>query len=82
MPQPTYPASSRRTGEAGVVVLAIRIGAQGCVLAKTVLVSTGFPALDEAALDWIETVEFLPAELDGKAVDSDMKFGVTFNLTD
>lgn len=44
-----YPALSRRLGEEGVVVLRIRVEADGRISAAAVLQSSGFPRLDEAA---------------------------------
>lgn len=47
---PTYPAASQRAGEQGTVVLNIVIGPDGKPLEVMVAKSSGFAALDEAAL--------------------------------
>lgn len=44
-----YPALSRRLGEEGVVLLRIRVEADGRISAADVVQSSGFPRLDEAA---------------------------------
>lgn len=51
---------------AGTVKLIIEIGADGHVPKATILESSGFEAMDAAALAAIKLFEFSPAELDGK----------------
>jgi TonB family protein len=76
-----YPAESRRVGETGSVLLAIRVDARGCAQAVAVLVSSGFERLDAAALRWIqEAATFVPAIAAGSPVDSVKELAVTFRL--
>lgn len=63
-----YPAQMRRLGIAGRVVVEIWIDVHGCVAKRTVVGSSGSDALDQAALQWIETASYLPAERDGHAI--------------
>lgn len=47
---PEYPMLSKRRGEAGTVVVAITVDTQGVVRNATLRSSSGFPRLDDAAL--------------------------------
>ncbi|MFM1872663.1 MAG: hypothetical protein RL398_2085 [Planctomycetota bacterium] len=49
-PAPDYPPEARRRGIAGTVVVAFEVAADGSVLAVEVVVGSGSPALDRAAL--------------------------------
>lgn len=64
-----------------VVVLRIRIDKGGCVVAKTVAGSSGSDALGQAALRWIETASYLPAERHGYAVSFTGDQPVNFSLS-
>lgn len=75
-----YPASSRRTGRQGSVVINLKVSASGCATHGGVAVSSGDEDLDVAALRWYEESEFLPAENEGKPVESDKLMIVSFVL--
>lgn len=51
-----YPSSARRMGQSGVVVLHLRLDAQGVLLDCDVHQSSGFKALDQAAEQLLRTV--------------------------
>jgi protein TonB len=51
---PEYPILSRRLGEEGTVRLSLSIGADGMVSEASVVRSSGFKRLDEAAVDWVK----------------------------
>jgi len=63
-----YPTQMRRWGVEGTVMLEILIDEHGCVQRRVVVGSSGSDELDEAAVRWVETASFLPAEKDGHAV--------------
>ncbi len=48
---PAYPMLSKRRGEAGTVIVAITVDTHGVVRSATLRQSSGFPRLDEAALE-------------------------------
>lgn len=77
-----YPILMRRFGIEGVVILRIRIDTSGCVSARTVIGSSGSDELDQAALRWIETASYLPAERDRHAVPYVGNQAVNFSLAD
>ncbi len=79
---PPYPAASRRLGEEGVVVVHVRIGHDGRVLAATLARSSGYPRLDAAALAHaLATWRFTPALSAGVAVEATRDIKVDFRLS-
>jgi protein TonB len=78
---PPYPAASRRLGEEGVVIIHVRIGRDGRVLAATLAQSSGHPRLDAAALAHASaTWRFTPALFAGVAVEATRDIKVDFRL--
>ncbi len=57
---PLYPLASRKKGESGTVVLAVRLDAQGRVHEVSVRSSSGFPALDNSAMAAVRAWRFDP----------------------
>ncbi|HTV98398.1 MAG TPA: TonB family protein [Steroidobacteraceae bacterium] len=75
-----YPSESRRLGEEGTVLAAIDISETGCVTAKAIVGWSGSDLLDTAVLDWLETVEFIPAAADGHGIASTQVMPIVFKL--
>lgn len=65
---PAYPATSRRLGEEGLVVLRVELDESGSVSAARVAGSSGHARLDEAALAAVRTWRCRPALRDGREV--------------
>ena len=65
---PTYPATSRRLGEMGVVVLRVELSEVGQVALVRVQISSGFDRLDEAALAAVRTWHCTPPTRNGQSV--------------
>jgi protein TonB len=65
-----------------VVVLDVKVSAQGRATGVTVAQSSGYPLLDEAALTAVRRWEFDPARKRDAAVDSEILVPVRFRLTD
>lgn len=63
-----YPASSRSAREQGTVQLKLCYSGTGSILQASVQETSGFPALDEAAVKLGAQVRMRPATVDGKAV--------------
>jgi periplasmic protein TonB len=64
---PDYPATARREGEQGSVVLQVLVGIDGRVRDARLAQSSGFPDLDQAALDGIKRdYRFTPGMIDGQ----------------
>ena len=66
-PPPTYPRMSRRMGEQGTVVVRVFISPQGSADKAEVRTSSGYPRLDQAALDAVLRWRFVPGRRAGVA---------------
>ena len=77
-----YPTESRRLGEEGTVLVALDVSDTGCITAKSIVAWSGSDLLDAAVLEWLETVEFIPAEADGHAVASTTYMPIAFQFED
>lgn len=64
-PPPPYPRQSRRRGEQGKVVLAAEIAINGKALQALVNTSSGYPRLDQAALESVLKWQFIPGKKAG-----------------
>lgn len=65
---PAYPATSRRLGEEGQVVLRVELDEQGSVSVARVVSGSGYARLDEAAMAAVKTWRCRPALRDGRSV--------------
>jgi protein TonB len=73
----------RRAGAAGTVTLRCYVNETGKCEDVSVLSSSGFGALDEAAVTEVRrNWRFVPAKDNGKPVAAWHSFAVTFRLTD
>jgi len=75
-----YPTSFKRLGIEGMVILSVKVDSSGCPKEVAVAASSGYDEFDEAALKWIETAAYLPAEKAGKAVESVTPLVMAFKL--
>ncbi|MBC7983175.1 MAG: energy transducer TonB [Candidatus Obscuribacterales bacterium] len=79
---PNYPVASKQAYQTGTVMTAILVGIDGCVSRYAISSSSGWPALDDAALEWLETAAFLPGEENGKAAQRYVNLPLVFKLDD
>ena len=79
---PTYPRISRRRGEEGTVTLSIEVFANGKAGNVSVIQSSGYRRLDEAAIKAARATTFTSARQFGRDVDSTTELSFTFKLTD
>ncbi len=77
---PVYPASSRRAGEQGTGMFRVLVDQNGRPQDVQVMKSTGFPRLDQAAIEAIRKWAFSPAMQNGQAVQSWTRVQVAFQL--
>jgi serine protease Do len=75
-----YPPSFKRLGIEGMVILSVKVDSSGCPKEVAVAASSGYDEFDAAALKWIETAAYLPAEKAGKAVESVTPLVMAFKL--
>jgi protein TonB len=78
--KPNYPSMSKRLSEQGTVILRVQVKSDGTAGAVEVKSSSGFPRLDQAAIDAVKTWRFNPATNDGKPVDEWYPAPFTFKL--
>ena len=79
-PKPVYPASARRRGMQGVVLLSVKVNEKGYVERLNVLGTSGYRVLDRSALASVEKWRFVPAKRGGQSVASTMQIPVRFIL--
>lgn len=82
-PAPEMPLASRQRGEVGKVVLKVRVDQSGRPQAVSVLHTSGFARLDEAARKTVaERWRFAPARRGDTPVDADVNVPIVFRLDD
>lgn len=80
-PGPVYPVVSRRQREQGVVMLKVLVSPQGAPEQVQLEKSSGYPALDSAALDVVKKRwKFAPAKQGDKAVSAWVAIPLSFEL--
>jgi len=80
--QPVYPATSRRLGEHGTVVLRLHVLEDGSVADVRIDESSGYPDLDYSAFYESFRWRIDPGTVDGEPSRMWGKFAVTFKLTE
>jgi TonB family protein len=81
-PLPAYPSLARKMGHEGIVLLAAEILSDGRVGQLVVKKSSGFPSLDQSAMDAVRRWKFIPAKWMGKAVSAWVDVPVKFRLSE
>jgi periplasmic protein TonB len=79
-PAPDYPHASRRSGEAGKVLLNVRVSAQGVAEQVQIAKSSGFPRLDEAARDAVRRWRFVPARRGDEPIAANVIVPIVFQM--
>lgn len=79
-PPPPYPAASKHKKETGTVVVRVVISEQGTVMDASIRQSSGFSALDEAALNAVRRYRFSPTIRDGRPVIASGSIAMPFTL--
>lgn len=79
-PEPDYPELARRRHQEGLVLLAVKVTAQGRAGRVEIKKSSGFPLLDNAAAEAVRDWEFEPARLGALTFASEIEVPVHFEL--
>jgi len=79
-PVPAYPSISRRLGEEGRVVLRVFVDADGAAAQVEMRTSSGYPRLDEVALETVRKWKFLPARQGDRPVAAWVLVPISFSL--
>jgi len=78
---PDYPPLARRLGQQGTLRLKLVVSEQGNVSEAVVVNSSGFPYLDNAAIEWVKQHwRYEPAKQGTRAVRAEVPAVVTFKL--
>jgi protein TonB len=80
-PKPPYPRASRQLAETGTVYLRVHVGPEGQALKVELKRSSGFPRLDQSALDTVALWRFVPAKRGTIQVASWVVVPVVFSLS-
>lgn len=75
-----YPAAARRAGEEGRVLVRVRVGSDGRIVAWQIQQGSGFSRLDEAVRCIIERLVIEPGRRDGRAVEAEALLPIMFRL--
>jgi TonB family protein len=79
-PAPYYPQAAKRKGIQGKVMLNVIVKADGTPATVQVYHSSGFSALDEAALEAVRQWKFVPARRGGEFVQASVVVPVDFKM--
>jgi TonB family protein len=75
-----YPAPSKRLAEEGTVYVMARVSAEGCAQSAAIISTSGFRRLDEATLDMMLDIDYLPAEENGQRVPANLLTKIQWQL--
>lgn len=78
---PPYPRMARQLGQEGQVILSVEVDESGRAELVSVLKSSGYKLLDDAAVKTVKGWIFIPAVKNGKSVPSRLEIPVRFKLT-
>ena len=78
--KPEYPKGARQRGEQGDVVIELTVNSKGGVDKASVVTSSGYVELDEAALRAVRSAKFTPAKSGRESVASTARLTLTFKL--
>jgi len=81
-PPPVYPEAEKKAGTEGKVIIKALVDKTGKVVEVEVAKTSGYEALDKAAVEAAYQNEFKPAMQDGKPVAIWVAYKVNFKLDD
>jgi protein TonB len=79
-PRPAYPLAARRRGDQGTVFVRVLVTAEGLPASVGLDKSSGYPALDDAALSAVKSWRFVPARQGAQPIESPYVVPVVFKL--
>ena len=79
-PAPTYPALARRMREQGRVLVRVLVSIEGAPERIELKASSGFPRLDQSALETIKNWKFVPARQGDQKIAAWVLVPITFSL--
>lgn len=79
-PKPSYPFLSRKLAEQGKVLLQVTVTAAGTASHIYIKQGSGYPRLDQAALNTVRQWRFIPARQGDEAVSAQVVVPIVFRL--
>ena len=79
-PEPAYPPAAREDGQEGLVILRVRISADGLPLDIALRRSSGSRVLDRAAIAAVRRWTFVPARRGSHPIESWINVPIRFRL--
>jgi TonB family protein len=77
-PAKYYSARSKRLEEQGEIAVRVRVDATSCATDFAIVMSSGYPELDEAAIKVAEASRYQVAVVDGVPTPGEVMFAVQF----
>ncbi len=62
------------------MIARLGVSATGCVTSMAIVGSSGSEMLDSAVVQFFESTEFMPAEVEGKAIETTVSVPMVFKL--
>jgi serine protease Do len=75
-----YPKVVRQDQIEGTVIVLAKVDAKGCAVSSGIVSSSGSELLDHAAMDYVQSIEFVPAFENATAVEGRYRTSVVFTL--
>ncbi|WP_454739950.1 TonB family protein [Cupriavidus necator] len=82
IPRPNYPSKAKRLGQEGVVTLKVTIAVDGKISRARVVQSSGYPTLDDAAVEALQAGRCQPYMEGGQPMQVDAAQPIAFHLND
>ncbi len=79
-PAPEYPKMARRSGQEGRVILKVLVAENGKPEKVVLATSSGYEALDQAAIEAVKQWSFIPAKRNNQAMSASVLVPVKFSL--
>ncbi len=79
-PAPEYPKMARRSGQQGRVILKVLVAENGKPENVALATSSGYEALDQAAIEAVKQWSFIPAKRNNQAMSASVLVPVKFSL--
>ncbi len=81
-PRLIYPKVAQENNYSGTSKLLLRITKEGTVDKVSIVKSSGYRVLDDAAMDYCKNLIFYPAQVNGRPIDSRIEWELKFQFTD
>ena len=81
-PHPPYPEEARQLRQSGQVLLKVKVDDTGAAESVEIAKSSGYPLLDDSALETVKGWKFTPFRMAGVAISGTVDVPIVFSLND